>query len=274
MKSRCCRMPYLHHHDIIPCIQACILLLHPQEPLELWLSGFNASIIAHGLTGSGKTALLFGNAQPSGTAPGGLLGWVLQQAFQRLSSSNETWKLGISCYDLHDEPRDLLALATSQGNAPSAKGAPKPQDALVCADVGNFEESGRVLNAARSVSRNWEIRGDAGGGQQAVYALPNGAHAFVRLTLVRGQGQRSTLSTLTFVDLAGSQPLAAQTAAAVAGSKATGAAPGAAASSSDARRRIISQQLASFAKLVTDLGMRQDDTSGEWIGVAKGLEVR
>lgn len=138
----------------------------------------------------------------------------------------------------------------------SLPGSSSASDPLVI-EITNWEEAELALRVARSRSTNWAAT-EANNGFKP---LRNTAHSFIRLTLVNLL-QRTT-STLHLVDLVGWQQQAKDGTGGMEQQAPTSP-------SRDRDRRIASQQLASLTKLIADLAMRQDDTTG----VAKPVAVR
>jgi hypothetical protein len=209
--------------------QAALFECLGNEALEWVLQGFNATVIAHGEAGSGKTYSLFG--------PNGVLGRSFEQqalcgrmleTLYGLMTPSSPLSLSVSCWEVrHSGVADLLA--PGEGAAPSAAAdfaavhAPSLQDALQLVALG------------LSRSLNWGAA--LPGGQPS--ALPNRASLFVRFSIY--DAQRRGLASLHLVDLVGTAPL---------GGNATAAAL-------DYERRCLSQHLLCFNRVVSELSQQQ-----------------
>ena len=169
---------------------------------DWWMAGWNATVVAHGETGAGKTHALFG---PGGHARGagergaysetatdlGLVLRVLDRFFDKAEASAAAatyadegadadatpLTLGISYWEVrHTGAVDLLAPGTSTA------AAPPPSSDFTTVRVGSRADARRALRLAHSRSVNWSAGLCADG---EATPLANRASAFVRLLLHR-----------------------------------------------------------------------------------------
>jgi hypothetical protein len=77
-------------------------MLPPQEALQWVLDGFDATVVAFGESGTGKTACLFGDGQAADSpCPMALLPWTLLQLHQRgVLAHGGDYDVGIACWEL------------------------------------------------------------------------------------------------------------------------------------------------------------------------------
>ena len=208
--------------------------------LEWVLQGFNATVVAHGETGSGKTHSLFGPHGVLGRsfAEQALCGRVLETLFNLMTPSSPL-SVAISCWEVrHSGVVDLLApdeaaaaAAVAAGGDFAAVQAPTLQEALELVALG----LGRSLN--------WGAAGQQGAPPSA---LPNRASLFVRFSLY--DENRRGLASLHLVDLVGTAPL--------------GSGHAASAAALDYERRCLSQHLLCFNRVVSELSQQQAGASG------------
>jgi len=163
------------------------------------VNGFNASVVAFGQSGTGKThALLGACAWPAAGAPPVLPAIVAAVIELTAIHGFDTFQLGVSCWELAaDQVVDLLAPEPLSAVSPNLHLRRIPGLCLehTCLKVESVADLNATLAFARSRSCNWA---PSGGSQ---HALPNRAHSFVRVVL--HNKQHSWLSLLHVVDLAG-----------------------------------------------------------------------
>ena len=206
------------------------------EALRWVLDGFNATVIAHGETGSGKTYTLFGPNGVTGRSfeQQALCGRTLERLYGAIGPSSPL-SLAVSCWEVrHSGVIDLLAPDDAPASAAGGTAATAADFATVRAP--SLQEAVQLLALAQSRSVNWSASGAAA----QPSALPNRASLFVRLSLY--DADRRSLSSLVLVDLVGTAPL---------GSTAAGAA------SADYERRCLNQHLLCFNRVVSELSQQQ-----------------
>lgn len=169
---------------------------------DWWMAGWNATVVAHGETGAGKTHALFGpgghargagerGAYPDTATDLGLVLRVLDRFFEKAEASAAAaayadegadadatpLTLGISYWEVrHTGAVDLLAPGTSTA------AAPPPSSDFTTVRVGSRADARRALRLAHSRSVNWSAGLCADG---EATPLANRASAFVRLLLHR-----------------------------------------------------------------------------------------
>ncbi|KAL0039884.1 hypothetical protein WJX77_010830 [Trebouxia sp. C0004] len=161
------------------------------------LEGFNATLLAFGQSGAGKSSTLFG-PQRNDVEP--ILPAVLHSLFNSCGSSS--LRVGMSCWEIvQHEIADLLADSSHQLPMYQGGSLLTATAACRCVEAASAFEALSLLHLAQSNSSNWTS--DEHG---HLTPLPNRAHLFVRLVLYDTAKQQ--MSTLHVVDLAGSQSLA------------------------------------------------------------------
>jgi len=136
----------------------------------LW-PGFDVTVLALGATATGKTRTL-----------SAVLDSCIISVFDEARSAGEDVSLGISCWELTHEDKELDLLAVGgEGSGFSA------------VSCGCIAEARVVLEFARRRSNNWEDDGQT--------PKPSESHSFIRLVLARyGEDQ---ISVAHFIDLVG-----------------------------------------------------------------------
>ena len=171
------------------------------EPAVEWFwDGFNASIIANGESGSGKTFTLHGNNF-------GLCGMILASIFHRRQTYEDPTAitLALSCWECRGEELvDLLADQDSY-KMPSKHATQFDFITLHAADLRSALD---ILKTSRRNSVNWEAlksndnnNNDNDHSDISISALPNKAHGFIRIVLHNALDMRA--STLHIVDCIG-----------------------------------------------------------------------
>ena len=217
------------------------LCLTPQQPLQLWADGFNASIITWGETRAKRSTLVLGdnNYEPSIAEPSSsILGSLLKSTFADGSAllggnTDASHTVGISVWIISgDREEDLLRHALD-GPGTSKSSLSEQHVSLA---VRSLDEAERVMAAARDCSATLALQ--PGGRTASSSSLlkgyrPSGrsferaevpvssprvdlstespqswdhngredAHIFVQLTLIRDRPVKR-VSSLTLVDLA------------------------------------------------------------------------
>jgi hypothetical protein len=198
--------------------------------LEWLLSGFNASVIAYGQVGTGKTHSLFGN----GVQNAGLFGHTLEGIFKHVHESGTPWlfNVGLSCWEvLGNEVIDLFDLDQSRSGGGSGNSL-----SFNTVGVANAQVGMEMLRVAQNKSANW---------RQAA-SLPNRAHLFTRIVVYEASKRRA--STVHLVDLVGTAPLHS-------GGSLTslGESVGSSSGEAEAERRSNSRQLLAFSRVIAEL---------------------
>ena len=209
--------------------------------LNWLLDGFNASFVAFGQVGTGKTHTLFGEGVgPGGIHEHGLFASIAAQLFQRVEASSAgAYVIGISAWDvLNNDTYDLLAYPVAA--------TPSTNPRFINVRVNTFAAALKVVERARAGSQNW-APGEIDSDTEPFVTLPNVAHSFVRLTLIDVQKRRC--STLHFVDLAGSQSLDRRLAPRAFQVTAQNA----------KERRDINQHLLAFSRVVSEMAQAYED---------------
>ena len=171
------------------------------DALDWVLSGFNAAIIAHGESGSGKTQAMFGTGStpPPSSEQSNLCALLLERLFNIAAVPSSGLTLGLSCFEVRQSGVvDLLARG-SGGDERHDDSAPH---SFVVVQAPSLPEAMQLLGVSRSRSVNW---GPAAMGATTHTALPGRASAFVRVVL--HDAVRGSLSSLYLIDLVGSAPL-------------------------------------------------------------------
>ena len=178
------------------------------EPAVEWFwDGFNASIIATGESGSGKTFTLHGNNF-------GLCGMILASIFHRRQTYEDPTAitLALSCWECRGEELvDLLAEQDSY-KVPSKNATQFDFVTLHAADLRSALD---ILKTSRKNSVNWDvvINNDShhsdNSSNISMSTLPNKAHGFIRIVLHNALDMRA--STLHIVDCIGEDSSKAST---------------------------------------------------------------
>eukprot|EP00899_Mesostigma_viride_P010564 jgi/Mesvir1/19509/Mv16606-RA.1 len=173
---------------------------------QWFMEGFNCSIIGMGQSGAGKTHTIMGVGGVAGKADDGLLHLTLRKLFEAVAAmeaQSQVCHVGLSYWEVnHSEAIDLLRSpgTGADGLAATLPGARKQ---FVIVRVTSMQEAEAVLQQCREDSPNWAPALPKGSPRAA---LPNSTHAFVRIVLFNDTLKR--VSSLHFIDLAGSQALA------------------------------------------------------------------
>eukprot|EP00698_Gefionella_okellyi_P000879 TRINITY_DN10768_c0_g1_i1.p1 TRINITY_DN10768_c0_g1~~TRINITY_DN10768_c0_g1_i1.p1 ORF type:complete len:831 (-),score=195.50 TRINITY_DN10768_c0_g1_i1:358-2850(-) len=219
-----------------------------EDALDWIWDGFNASVVAHGQTGTGKSYSLFGHGVIGEADGEGICPRLLAALYNRIDHTQhpDFYTVGISCWDVQaNDVVDLLA-------DPEAAGGGK----MTTVHAPNLKAALLLLQFARMRSINWSR---AMGTDTQQEFLPNRAHAFVRIVLYNAVQRR--VSTLHIVDLVGSQVLA--------GAKAVTFKSQQVSQEREREKRAFSQHLLAFGRMLTELYSQQQ--SG---GAAKLTSVR
>ena len=223
-----------------------------RRAFDWWVAGWNATVVAHGETGSGKTLSLLGAGRAHEAEHGrdGLLMQMLERVFERVPSAQ--LRLGISCWEVrHTGAVDLLAGSTATtGRAGGVAPAPAASE-FTAVHADSLDDARRILHLAQSRSLNW---GPTLCSAEQCAALPNRASFFVRLLLHHGSQER--VSALHLVDLVGAAPVPA------------GSSCGGGGNSRDYERRCLSQQLLCFNRVVSELAQME---AGEGAAARRSL---
>jgi hypothetical protein len=223
------------------------------DVFEWWLSGFNATLIAHGQSRSGKTHTLFGPAAavygalapPEAT---GLVPRLLSRVYGIAEASGARapeLELAVACYEVrHSGVVDLLAPPPADG----AAGQPPGHEVATVA-APSLLDALSLLATAQARSLNWAVAA-AGGGSRTLVPVPGRASFVLQLTL--RNARRACTSTLHIVDLVGVAP--AGGAPGGMASRAGGSYSCAGGGATDFERRCLAQQLLAFTRMLVELG--------------------
>jgi hypothetical protein len=148
--------------------------------------GFNATIIAHGQSGTGKSRSLFTDAIRGGSDDG-VMGAIMKVV---LNSHTALYSVGISAWEIFgNKTIDLLA--------PPSRSSSSSGSQITSVAVEDLGEASAVIRLARSRSVNWSVSQ----GASLPLPLPNRAHAFYRFVVYNVS--KKEVSTLHVVDLVG-----------------------------------------------------------------------
>ena len=213
--------------------------------MEWVWEGFNATLVAFGQGGTGKTRALYG---PDAAGAGeGLFHWVVQELFHRVAEERKGCYVGLSAWEIvANDTVDLLAHShpnvLDRIHLSAIPGASMDFSTVQVATAAEVE---RVMALVRARSTNW------GTEHGREVALPNRAHSFVRLLLYDPNAR--AISTLHFVDLVGAQSLSGR-------SPFTRRDP---LSQQERERRIVNQHLLAFSRIVTEISQRSGEEAAE-----------
>lgn len=229
------------------------------DVFDWWLSGFNATLIAHGQSRSGKTHTLFGPAAAVYGAPAppeatGLVPRLLSRIYGMAETSGTRapeLELAVACYEVrHSGVVDLLAPPPADGAA-----GPPPGHEIITVAAPGLLDALSLLATAQARSLNWAVAA-AGVGGRTLVAVPGRASFVLQLTL--HNARRACTSTLHVVDLVGAAPAAAggSATAGATGGLATRAGGGGygGGGATDFERRSLAQQLLAFTRMLAELG--------------------
>jgi len=137
-------------HGVFPAhsTQNDVYQLVGESALEWLWEGFNATILAYGLSGTGKTYSLFGHGVVGELNGEGLCPRILAALFNRIAHAGapDTFTVGMSCWDVHGSHAvDLLA---ADAEAPTVS-------RLVAVNVPSARQARQLLHFAHSRSINW-----------------------------------------------------------------------------------------------------------------------
>eukprot|EP00898_Chlorokybus_atmophyticus_P005064 jgi/Chlat1/5559/Chrsp369S08997 len=212
------------------------------KPALDWVwSGFNAAVVAFGQTGTGKTHTLYGvnHGEPNA----GLVSRCLSALFTRTSAVEGTYSIGLCCWELRGAAVvDLLSPSTDI-NAAHKTTSPRP----VC--VTSSLQALEALAKAQRASLNWTQKCSG----MPSTPLPNRAHMFTQVMLYSHEHRR--VSSLHVVDLVGFQPLSARHTSPWQAPEAS-AGGTALAMQTERDRRLASQQLLGFTRLISEMSQR------------------
>ena len=213
--------------------------------MEWVWEGFNATLVAFGQGGTGKTRALYG---PDAAGAGeGLFHWVVQELFHRVAEERKGCYVGLSAWEIvANDTVDLLAHShpnvLDRIHLSAIPGASMDFSTLQVATAAEVE---RVMALVRARSTNW------GTEHGREVALPNRAHSFVRLLLYDPNAR--AISTLHFVDLVGAQSLSGRSPFAKRDPL----------SQQERERRIVNQHLLAFSRIVTEISQRSGEEAAE-----------
>uniref|UniRef100_A0A7S3T2C8 Kinesin motor domain-containing protein n=1 Tax=Emiliania huxleyi TaxID=2903 RepID=A0A7S3T2C8_EMIHU len=168
-----------------------------REALEWWLAGFNASVIAHGQTGAGKTYSLYGPAAAvyAESVPPDAMGLVprllgrVYEAIEAAATSEDgapRLSLGVSCFEVrHASVVDLLAPEQRGGGGGGGGGGGCAADDFVAVSAPELSDALSLLATAQRRSANWSVAPGGAGGRPMLVATAGRASVVPRLTLVR-----------------------------------------------------------------------------------------
>jgi hypothetical protein len=225
------------------------------DVFDWWLSGFNATLIAHGQSRSGKTHTLFGPAAAVYGAPAppeatGLVPRLLSRVYGMAEASGARapdLELAMACYEVrHSGVVDLLAPPPADGAA-----GPPPGHEITTVAAPSLLDALSLLATAQTRSLNWVAAAGAGG--RTLVAVPGRASFVLQLTL--HNARRACTSTLHIVDLVGAAS-AGGSAAPTGGpaSRAGACGGGYGGGTTDFERRCLAQQLLAFTRMLAELG--------------------
>ncbi|CAD7695446.1 unnamed protein product [Ostreobium quekettii] len=223
-----------------------------QNVMAWLLEGFNATIVAFGQSGTGKTRALLGS-------PNSLLAWILQSLFRR-ASVGESMTIALSLWEVfRDQVVDLIGEDQWSGRqVPCAgTGSWPPSIPLGAAGfksvlVNSFEEALRVILMTRIRSRNWRWEAR----ESRWVGLLNRSHAFVRVSIFGEASGR--LSVLHLVDLAGSRSLSAQ------GPSACYSYPDTL-GEEEREKRLLSKQFLAINRIISSLSQKDSNRSADYM---------
>ncbi|KAK3276662.1 hypothetical protein CYMTET_15286 [Cymbomonas tetramitiformis] len=240
-----------------------------KDIIDWFIAGFNATVIAFGQAGTGKTYTLHG---PGGHAQqeheNGLIVQIFTNLFQHIAANNvQGAKVGLSCWELRqNETFDLFQHKESEeGAGVYISALPGASLDFSAVEVRSVEDVKAALAFAHDISPNWaDASPDTSGAPVGEgRALPNVAHSFVRITLFSSTERR--ISTLNLVDLVGAQSLAGNTLPHQGGSGGH---------AHDRDRRVVNQQLLAFSKVISELSQRAAPTPGASSGAVRVISAR
>ena len=163
-------------------------------PCVEWVwDGFNASVIANGESGSGKSFTLVGNNC-------GLSGMILASLFHRRQTYEDPTAISIALSAWEIRGNQLIDLLSSD-NKPPISSKNHSQFDFSTIHTPDLKVAIDVLRESRKRSVNWHSENDT-----EPSTLPNRAHGFIRIVLHNSLDMRA--STLHIVDCIGDSPVA------------------------------------------------------------------
>lgn len=202
------------------------------------LRGFNASLVAYGAAGTGKTWTLFGGGVPTRHVSEddyvafGVLGHIFHRVFERVAAAEaqgegegggRRYEVGLAMWEvLDDQVLDLFA------REPRVRGTAATSLKFATTRCRSVREALALLRAGQRRSSGFSA-------DRAPSAVPNSGHTFVRVVL-HDAARGGRVSTLHVVDLAGNRSVAQR-----------------ASPLSPSRRRAISQDHVALNRIVNAL---------------------
>lgn len=223
--------------------------------LDWFWEGYSASVVAFGQSQTGKSYSLFHGKYDTRLEEQGVFFRIIQELYSRIhhSSAPDQYRVGISYWDVFkNDTIDVLApLFDSKSTIAS-------NQSFTVVQSPSMSEFMSIIKFGRANSNNWKrTQGYRYAHQNEYDYLPNRSHSFIRIALYDTKEKK--LSTLHFVDMVGWQPLNPNPASTKKDNF-----------DQDVEKRINSQQLASFSKVVTELArLDSDDVGGSRLISAK-----